>query len=186
MPVSQSAQHKQQLRRHLRQIRLALTTQQVQQNSQAIIKQLINSDVWRQSQHIAIYLPINNEVDLSALLAHQKTFYLPTIENQEMQFHPYHVGLELNKTSFGLSQPKFIPDYKSPTIDLCLMPLLGFDNQGHRLGMGGGYYDRYFEDPKDTLLLGVAHAVQELEKLPIEPWDVTLQGILTEQQWMTI
>ncbi|MCX7545974.1 5-formyltetrahydrofolate cyclo-ligase [Marinicella gelatinilytica] len=186
MPSADQSQQKQQLRRHLRQLRQALSAEQVQKNSQIIVEKLINSDVWTQSKHIGLYLPINNEVDLSALLTFDKLFYIPAIYKNTMQFHLYSPHTPLTTTHYGLTQPEFIADYQAPKLDLCLLPLLGFDDKGHRLGMGGGFYDRYFADNTGTMLVGVAHALQQLDKLPIDPWDVKLQGIITEQQWLTL
>lgn len=180
------AQLKSQLRQQLRTKRNSLSVQQVNNNSKTIVAKLRNNPLWQQSQHVGLYLPINNEVDLTALLNADKTCYIPAIQGQEMQFQRHHADLRLITTSFGLMQPAFITDHVAPKLDLCLLPLLGFDNRGHRIGMGGGYYDRYFEHNEDTMLWGVAHAVQQLKQLPIEPWDVKLHSIITEQNWLII
>jgi 5-formyltetrahydrofolate cyclo-ligase len=71
-----------------------------------------------------------------------------------------------------------------PELDILLMPLVAFDEQGNRLGMGGGYYDRtlakhYAEQREKPKLIGLAHDCQKVESLPIEAWDVPLQQILT-------
>ena len=71
-----------------------------------------------------------------------------------------------------------------PELDFLLMPLVAFDEQGNRLGMGGGYYDRtlakhYAEKRAKPKLIGLAHDCQKVESLPIEAWDVPLQQILT-------
>lgn len=79
----------------------------------------------------------------------------------------------------------------SKQLNLVLLPLVAFDAQGNRMGMGGGYYDRTFAfknqhqnkigtKPK---LLGLAHECQQVEQLPIESWDIPLQGILTDQHY---
>ncbi|MCW8869375.1 MAG: 5-formyltetrahydrofolate cyclo-ligase [Proteobacteria bacterium] len=181
-----SSKLKSQLRQHLRRKRNALNTDQVQRHSKIIVEKICNSPLWHQSQQIGIYLPFNNEVDLTALLYTNKSCFIPSIQGTDMQFHRHHERLNLITTSFGLSQPKFISRHQRPDMDLCIMPLVGFDHQGHRLGMGGGYYDRYFENNKNTVLWGVAHAIQEYDELPNDPWDVKLHGIITEQTWLTI
>ena len=180
------AKLKSQLRQQLRRQRNALETNQVHKNSKIIVEKIVNSQLWHQSQHIGLYLPINNEVDLTKLLQSDKTCYIPSVHGTVMQFHRYHEQLILSTTAYGLSQPIFADQYKEPRLDLCFMPLVGFDAYGHRLGMGGGYYDRYFEHNETTVLLGVAHAIQEYEQLPVDPWDVKLNGIITEQIWLTL
>lgn len=158
----------------------------MQINSHAIVHKILNSHLWQNSQHIGLYLPIHNEVDLSALLATDKTCYLPSIHGTHMQFQRHHEHLALHTTAYGLRQPQFDAKQARPELDLCLMPLVGFDKQGHRLGMGGGYYDRYFANNISTQLWGVAHAIQHHESLPDDPWDVKLHGIITEQDWLPL
>ena len=64
--------------------------------------------------------------------------------------------------------------------DLILTPLLAFDDQGGRLGQGGGYYDRTFVAQPDTIRIGFAYAGQRVERLALEPHDIRLHGVLTE------
>lgn len=169
------------LRKRMQLARAGLSKQQIATNSQAIIEHLLSSTLWAQAKNIALYLPFNNEIDLQALLLQDKNFYLPSIANKSMQFHRYQIDIPLVTTSFGLRQPRFHPQLPKPNLDLCLMPLLAFDQQGNRLGMGGGFYDRYFENNSDTILVGVAHAIQHVNKLPTASWDVKLNAIVTEQ-----
>ena len=66
------------------------------------------------------------------------------------------------------------------------MPLVGFDRHGGRLGMGGGFYDRTFEFVRrvpalSPRLIGLAHDIQRMNLLPVQPWDIPLQGIVTDQ-----
>ena len=62
------------------------------------------------------------------------------------------------------------------------MPLVAFDRAGNRLGQGGGYYDRALAGPSDLrpVTIGVAHAFQQVESVPVEPWDVALDAVVTE------
>ena len=173
------------IRQQLRRQRNALSSQQVQQHSHRIVTTLRDSQLWQQARHVGLYLPINNEVDLTDLLNDDKCCYLPSVHDTMMQFHRHRNEMILNTTAYGLSQPAFVANHKRPQLDVCFLPLVGFDARGHRLGMGGGFYDRYFKDNQDTILVGVAHALQQCESLPIDPWDVKLHSILTEQNWIT-
>ena len=66
------------------------------------------------------------------------------------------------------------------------MPLVGFDHQGYRLGMGGGYYDatlaymRHRRSWRKPRLVGIAYECQRVEKLPHDPWDMPLDAVVTE------
>jgi len=72
---------------------------------------------------------------------------------------------------------------------LIFLPLVAFDNAGNRLGMGGGYYDRTLAWKQrrrywhGSRLIGVAYGFQQLERLPVESWDIGLDGILTDRQY---
>lgn len=159
----------------------------IQKHSAKIIAHICASTIFKEASQVALYLPINGEVDLSALMTDSdKNFYLPSINQQTMQFHRHHSQLILKQHRFGCLQPEFKADHVAPDIDLCLLPLVGFDHQGNRLGMGGGYYDRYFADNDTTILAGIAYLFQQVEQLPTDSWDVKLQHIFTEQGHLKI
>lgn len=76
----------------------------------------------------------------------------------------------------GDGQMVFEPDL-TPTI--ILVPLIGFDAKGHRLGQGGGYYDRFLASYPKVITIGVAYDCQEVPEIPTEPHDMVLTYILT-------
>ncbi|WP_223787910.1 5-formyltetrahydrofolate cyclo-ligase [Marinicella meishanensis] len=174
--------NKQDIRAPLRQQRARLSTAQIQSNSAQVVQHIIESSLWQQALKVAIYWPCQGEIDLTALLTgSDKAIYLPAIQGQNMQFQRHHENLILHPHRYGMRQPAFIEGLTPAPLDLCLMPLLGFDEQGNRLGLGGGFYDRYFADQPPTTLAGVAHAFQQVAQLPTDAWDVKLQHIFTEQ-----
>lgn len=182
-------QQKQSIRQILKARRKALSKLQLTKNSTVVVKRLKSHILSKKKPlNCAIYLPFDNEVDLTELLltasAHQ--FFIPSIRGQNMQFHQYQAELPIKSHRFGMQQPAFIDNHIEPQLDICLMPLLGFDNSGNRLGMGGGFYDRYFSENKHCQLIGVAHQCQQYPTLPTEDWDIKLQQIITEQQVITI
>lgn len=144
------------------------------------------------ARHIALYLPADGEISplpLSRLaLALGKHCYLPSIRDEELVFMSYEPGqTTLRENRFGLMEPQISPrNSRNPwLLDLVLVPLVGFDPRGYRMGMGKGYYDRCFgplsrrwHRPK---LMGLAHSVQQTELEP-DPWDVPLDLIATEKQ----
>ncbi len=185
------------LRRELRQQRRALTAQQQQSAAQALDRVLGCHSLFLRSQHIAIYLPNDGEMDLTPLLqralAMGKKCYLPVLSpiyHNRLWFAPYHAQSKLSLNRFGIPEPAANWSQMRPvwTLDLILTPLVAFDNQGNRLGMGGGFYDRtlaylnrrrHWRKPR---LLGTAHAFQQVEQLPCESWDIPLQGVVTERE----
>ena len=187
-----------QLRRQLRMQRRALSRHAQRQAAQGLYKQLAQHPLFRRAQQIALYLPNDGEIDPRALLraAQQrgKATYLPVLSpwpRSKMVFQRSRAGELLRKNRFGIYEPK--PNRKQQrkiwTLDLVLLPLVGFDRHGARLGMGGGFYDRslaYRSMRKNwhkPTLLGLAHECQQVERLAMASWDVPLQGTVTDKAW---
>ena len=84
---------------------------------------------------------------------------------------------DLEKGAFGMMQPQSSASAVTP--DLLFVPLVGFTDKGHRLGQGGGHYDRYLATYANTLAIGLAWDIQLCEDLPIEPHDITLDAVIT-------
>jgi len=184
------------LRQQLRAARRALDAHEHARRSADICRQLVNHHRFRAAQHIACYLPNDGEVDLLALMdatwAMGKTLYLPVlshIHHNRLYFLPYAPGELLMTNRFGIPEP-VLRSRRTPVVaklDLVLAPLVGFDAQGNRLGMGGGFYDRTFaylrrrHHWRKPHLLGVAFELQYcVSGLASEPWDVPLEGVVTE------
>jgi 5-formyltetrahydrofolate cyclo-ligase len=107
---------------------------------------------------------------------------LPVVLGDDMplELRLWEQGTPLYEAGFGTLAPSELAPQVEP--DVILMPLLGFDARGTRLGYGGGYYDRTLEKlSKRPRLVGVAFAVQELDHIPREAHDVPLDVIVTEQ-----
>lgn len=164
---------------------------------QAVTDLCVAHPVFQQSQHIACYLQNDNEMNcagiIAAIWAANKTCYLPLLaaEEKRLAFAPYHVSDFLYPNKYGILEPCAANRIPVVDLDLVIVPLVGFDLQGHRLGMGGGYYDRTFEfllgdnRAKKPYLLGLAFEDQKVSSLPFETWDVCLNGVLTEKKWLT-
>ncbi len=139
---------------------------------------------------VAGYLPIGSEADPRRLMhaAAQAgcALALPYVlsKAQPMQFLPYIDGDELAEGPFGLKQPCKVTAAIAP--DLVLVPLVGFDRQGNRLGQGAGHYDRALSLLPNAIRIGVAWSAQEVTALPADPWDEPLHAICTEKEWIII
>lgn len=187
-----------QLRRHLRVKRRALSCHAQRQAAHGLYKQLAQHPLFRRSRQIAMYLPNDGEIDPRALLraAQQrgKATYLPVLNpwpRSKMMFQRVHAGEPLRKNRFGIYEPRrnCQRQRKTWTLDLVLLPLVGFDRHGARLGMGGGFYDRSLafrrlrKNWHKPTLLGLAHECQQVERLTMASWDVPLQGTVTDKAW---
>ncbi len=184
-----------QLRKELRKKRQDLGAT-AQQAAAAQLTQLLSQHpLFTTSQHIAAYIANDGEVDATALiqLAYQlgKSCYLPVVnDGSTLTFVAYQPGDHLAPNRFKIPEPKLeIAKIIAPAmIDLVLVPLVGFDLQGNRLGMGAGYYDRTFAFLKTqrslskARLVGLAYDFQKIAALAAESWDVPLTAVATEQQ----
>lgn len=189
-----------QLRKQLRVKRRALTPSQQQQAAQQVVKKLRAHPVFLRSKHISLYIADDGEIDMHYVIRAAeemgKWCYLPILhplKKNTLWFGRYCSGDALLANRFGLAEPysdvKIFPAW---ALDLVLMPLVGFDRKGNRLGMGGGFYDRTFsfkskftERARCPVLMGVAHQCQEVTELQGESWDVVLDYIATDKEIIT-
>jgi 5-formyltetrahydrofolate cyclo-ligase len=145
------------------------------------------------SRHIAAYLATDGEIDPGPLMEHLwslgKTLYLPVLapfSTRKLWFARYEPGDALVYNRFGIPEPLRRRLVKPRDLDLVLAPLVAFDTAGHRLGMGGGYYDtsfaflhtrRHWCKPH---LYGLAYEFQKLAAISPNPWDIPLDAVVTE------
>ena len=186
------------LRRQLRQARRNLSPQQQQRAARALYRQLAQHPLFRRARHIALYLPNDGEIDPRPLLREAqrrgKATYLPVLSDwprTRMNFQRVRAHEALARNRFRIEEPpaRRARQRKVWTLDLVLLPLVGFDLYGGRLGMGGGFYDRslaYRQLRKNwhkPTLLGVAHECQQVDRLALASWDIRLGAVVTDRRW---
>ncbi len=186
---------KRQIRREKRRARRALNAQQRRRASLSLARRIRASLPFMRARHIALYWPLPEEIDPTALLhtramAAKKLWYLPVITSTGMNFYNYTPGATLRANRYGVPEPatRGVAPVKPWMLDLVIVPLVSFDRQLTRLGMGGGFYDRYFEQKQPALsrpyFLGVGFECQASDQdLPREPWDIVLDAVVTEEGW---
>ncbi|MGY2289311.1 5-formyltetrahydrofolate cyclo-ligase [Pseudomonas sp. SDO528_S397] len=187
-----------QLRRMLRKARRALTPAEQRQAAKGLYRQLAQHPLFRRARHISLYLPTDGEIDPRLLLREAqrrgKATYLPVLSawpRTKMVFQRIRPGEALIPNRFRILEPRVnvSRQRKVWALDLVLLPLVGFDDEGGRLGMGGGFYDRslaYLARRKHwhkPTLLGLAHECQKVARLAQASWDVPLQGTVTDGKW---
>ena len=181
---------KRRLRTLLRQQRLALSAQDVRKNSQRIAARLCVQAMFHQARQILLYSPDENEVDTEGLWQEArrqgKYVYYPrvTADKQEVEFVRRHHNEPLIPGVFDIP----VPPGENPLTsvaqtDLVLIPGVGFDRAGHRLGRGRGYYDRALRDIlAGALRVGLAHDYQIVSHIPIDEHDERVDYIVTEKR----
>jgi len=179
-----------QLRKKLRSARRGLSPQQQALASDRLLR-VINPLLGQpRKRRIALYTAMDGEIDLAPLVAAcrrwQIELYLPVLHRfkNTLLFARYDATGLLRPNKYGIPEPYQASLIKPWQLNLVLLPLVGFDQQGGRLGMGGGYYDRTFASaqrwPKRPRLLGVAHECQKVARIPLAAWDIQLDGIVSD------
>lgn len=184
------------IRQRIRTQRRALSPSAQQQHSQALRQITIREKIYRNSQHIGCYLANDGEIDPYLLVEHarslNKKVYLPILSQfkNHLYFAPYDEHSRLQPNRFNIPEPVCHPSQwkTAAQLDLLLVPLVAFNPDGNRMGMGGGFYDRtlaYLQHRKfwkKPTLLGLAHEIQKVEQLQSQSWDIPLNYIITEKQ----
>jgi 5-formyltetrahydrofolate cyclo-ligase len=185
-----------QLRAELRKRRNQLSQWDQQRASRQLLRQLCRLPVFVRSQRLACYFASDGEVSPADVVTRAysmgKKVYMPVLnpfkQRNNLWFVEHKPGAPLLLNYYGIPEP---PAERGSTpawsLDLVLMPLVGFDRSGQRLGMGGGFYDRTFAFRTSSisqrpLLVGLAHHCQEVESLEGAAWDVPLDYIVTDRE----
>ena len=153
--------------------------------AQAAARHFFDSIALQAGDVVAAYWRIRDELDcqpiLVKLMDSNQTVVLPVVlgPEQPLDLRIWEQGASLYESGFGTLAPSELAPKAEP--DVVIMPLLGFDARGTRLGYGGGYYDRTLAAmAKKPRLVGLAFAAQELDRIPREAHDVPLDAIVTE------
>jgi len=177
-------------------MRRSLSPLQQRIASRKLCQQIQKIPAFKRSNRIAVYLASDGEINLQPFIELcwrlGKSVYLPVlhpIKHNRLWFTPYTSNTQLIANRYKILEPKFkhkgVPAW---ALNLVLTPLVAFDKEANRMGMGGGYYDRTFaftlqkRGLRGPSLLGVAHEFQRVEHLYLEPWDVPLRGVVTDKQ----
>jgi len=181
-----------QLRQRNRELRAGLNKDQLERAAADVCERICALTEYQKAHHIAAYFAVNGEISLAPLidraLSQGKKIYLPNLEQKKLRFSPYDHAQKMRINRFKLPEPDVADEemLNPGNLDLVLAPLVVFDADRNRIGMGGGFYDRSFafrKDPdnKTPLLIGVAHELQKVDRLNPEDWDVRLDMIVTDQ-----
>ncbi|MFT4255541.1 MAG: 5-formyltetrahydrofolate cyclo-ligase [Pseudoxanthomonas sp.] len=177
------------LRRELRQRRRAIPAPARIAAADALATRLLALPCLPRHGYVAGYWASDGEIALHAIqlkLPPGLVWCLPMLHGEELRFAPWRPGDALVSNRYGIPEPDVSPAsaLEPQALSLVLMPLVGFDARGHRLGMGGGWYDRTFAfrklAPAPPHLVGVGFEMQRVDALAAEEWDVHMDIVCTE------
>jgi 5-formyltetrahydrofolate cyclo-ligase len=172
------------LRRRLLQQRQALASVFWREQSEGICRHLENSAQFQQARTILSYFSHRQEPDLSYLFDRtDKLWGLPRCVGKDLLWHCWEPQQALVTGAYGILEPRAdLPLLEPVDVDLMLVPCVGVDRSGYRLGYGGGYYDRLRANPawRNVPTIGIVFDFGYVNELPIDPWDLPLDGVCTE------
>ena len=196
--MTRSAAERSAERRRLRLRRQSLTAEERERADRAIARRMLAAGFVRSGRRTALYLAaLPGEASLELVIERGwrlgARLYAPRIlslRRRTMAFVALKPATRIERSAYGLLEPAARDRVRNATaLDVVLLPLLGFDREGHRLGMGGGFYDRFLRRRRDPScswrhprLVGVAYACQELESIEAAAWDVGLDWVVTENE----
>lgn len=170
------------LRKQIREQKRAMTPQQIEMTSQALAEQFFALDAYQNAKTLYGYLPYNQEVRtvpiLARALADGKQVAVPKVYGDEMRFIYLQDLTQVGAGYAGIPEPIADgPVAEDPTA-LVLMPGLAFDQEGHRMGYGGGFYDKFLAAEPEHPTVALCYAFQMVENLPTEEYDIPVDCVL--------
>lgn len=177
----------------MRQRRRSLSAQAQTAAAHKLLIRCSRNPLVRSAQSLAFYWPSDGEISplplMHLALRRGRRCYLPAVDSRtlRMTFKRYRHGDPLTRNAFGIPEPTaFAASIPANMLDVVFMPLVAFDANGNRLGMGGGFYDRAFAKlrGRKPLRIGLAHSCQKVPELCQQSWDVPLHGICSEKTFL--
>jgi 5-formyltetrahydrofolate cyclo-ligase len=175
----------------MRRRREALSPTEISEASSQVARHLWQLPALSRAQRIAAYVAVSGEIDPAAFLrvaaVRRRRIYLPVLHGEKLLFAPAGDPGAMVRNRFGIPEPAGDSGrwLRGTELDVVLTPLVAFDEAGHRLGMGSGFYDRTFGFTarrgtwRHPWLVGVAYEFQNVAVLPARHWDVPLHAVVT-------
>jgi 5-formyltetrahydrofolate cyclo-ligase len=181
LPSQRVLREKSATRELLSQKRRMLEKTELKDLSARIIFHVEQLPAFQTARTVLLYYPTSNEVDLLPLIKKykkEKTFLFPVVHQSSMTACPYEGNAKMHRGKYNIPEPTTDP-YQGD-IDLVLVPGVGFDAKGHRLGRGGGYYDRFVQGlTHKSTLVGVGYDFQLIEAVPVNRRDKKMHYVIT-------
>ena len=187
-------QNPKELRAAIRESRQAVPLPYARQAAAKFVELVVGLDWYKSANRIAAYLPFNGDADplplMDRAIIDGKQIFVPVIvaKSEPLKFEAWTRETKVTENSFHIREPDASETSICPTeLDLVITPLVAFDGQRNRLGVGGGYYDRTFAflndiatEDRRTFLVGLGYELQRIKKIDSQKHDVRLDAVVTE------
>jgi 5-formyltetrahydrofolate cyclo-ligase len=175
---------KAELRRLIRSLKSQVSPDEKSSRSESIIHQLETLHEFNEARVVLMYWSMADEVQTHALVERwygQKTILLPCVDGDDLLLRQY-TGPECLKSGeqFGIGEPTGPVYTQVDQVEMIVVPGVAFDRKGNRMGRGRGFYDRLLKSTPNAYKVGVAFDFQMLDDIPMEPFDVPMDDVITE------
>ena len=174
--------NKQELRKAIRTRKRAMTEEEIERRSRSLCQKFLESDAYRACRTLYGYLPYNQEVRtvpiLAQALADGKQVAVPKVYGDDMKFIVLTDLTQVSKGYAGIPEPIADEPVAEDETALVLMPGLAFDPQGHRIGYGGGFYDKFLSREPNHPTLALCYEFQMVEHLETEEFDIPVDTVI--------
>lgn len=181
---------KKELRQHLRQVIAGVSPEQLHARSHLVCSQLISSREYSRAEIVMVFLSLPNEIDTSPLVLDawraRKRVLAPRVSWEQRRMLPIEIRSlsdDISESPIGIREPQQGMPIPVGEIDLVLVPGLGFDRAGNRIGRGRGFYDRFLAHPDFRgIACGLAMAEQLVAEVPTDELDMRVDMLVTDQE----
>ena len=174
--------NKQELRKAIRTRKRAMTEEEIERRSRSLCQKFLESDAYRACRTLYGYLPYNQEVRtvpiLAQALADGKQVAVPKVYGDDMKFIVLTDLTQVSRGYAGIPEPIADEPVAEDETALVLMPGLAFDPQGHRIGYGGGFYDKFLSREPKHPTVALCYAFQMVEQLETDPFDIPVDAVI--------
>ena len=171
------------LRKHLLEKRDSISFDLMEIHSEKIVSKLMKTKIISEAKSIGCYYSIGSEVQtvdlITRLLDEKKSVSLPVISNSAMSFRIIEDIMKLEKNEFDIPEPKDNAIIQEKH-DVILIPCVGLDNEGNRVGYGQGFYDKYLEGD-NAIKIALSYSKQIVKSIPVSDKDIKMDWIITEK-----
>ncbi len=172
----------------LREAARRVLVEDIESANTRVLAELHKLRSWHTDEWVALYAAADHEVDVrpffDGLRARGIHCALPRVAGDELNLHEVTSWHELETGSFGLLEPPAgARPVVSATIAVFVLPGLLFDRRGHRLGRGGGHYDRLLAQADSAAFrIGLCHAERLIGEIPVAAWDISVDCVVTDRE----
>ncbi len=178
---------KKEIRAKVKQFRKEAAPEEIQQNSERICDTFLGLQEYNDAQVVFAYIDCKNEVQTKKVIEQcwkdGKKVAVPKVLGDYMKFYEINSYDDLEDGYFGIREPRYEQLQETVCEDgLIILPGVAFDDAKHRVGYGGGFYDRYLELHPHMKKIAFAFEFQMFSQVPFEPFDILPERIITENR----